>query len=96
MALKGLGMGEEKHSKGKLRAPVMMAVIAVMISLFPLLVACSSEGTSLTGADDPTRASGAERRAEGKPATPEPKMPAAAIKALGAPKHRRPSFPSPT
>ena len=45
MALKGLGMGEEKHSKGKLRAPVIMAVIAVMISLFPLLVACSSQGS---------------------------------------------------
>ena len=38
-------MGGEKHSKGTLRAPVMMAVIAVMISLFPLLVACSSEGS---------------------------------------------------
>src|ERR671912_162592 len=34
-----------QHSQGTLRAPVMMAVIAVMISLFPLLVACSSEGS---------------------------------------------------
>ncbi len=45
MALKGLGMEGEKHSKGTLRASVIMAVIAVMISLFPLLVACSSEGS---------------------------------------------------
>jgi poly-gamma-glutamate synthesis protein (capsule biosynthesis protein) len=45
MALKELGMGGEKRSKGTLRTPVMMAVIAVMISLFPLLVACSSEGS---------------------------------------------------
>src|SRR5215210_9459396 len=34
-----------QHSQGTLRTPVMMAVIAVMISLFPLLVACSSEGS---------------------------------------------------
>src|SRR5918995_2841059 len=34
-----------QHSQGTLRAPVMMAVIAVMISLFPLLFGCSSEGS---------------------------------------------------
>ncbi len=36
-------MRRERHPKGMLRAPVMMAVIAVIISLFPLLVSCSSE-----------------------------------------------------
>ena len=34
-----------QHPQGTLRTPVMMAVIAVMISLFPLLFACSSEGS---------------------------------------------------
>src|SRR5215204_6446280 len=34
-----------QHSQGTLRTPVMMAVIAVMISLFPLLFGCSSEGS---------------------------------------------------
>src|ERR671910_1608761 len=34
-----------QHSQGTLRTPVMMAVIAVMVSLFPLLFACSSEGS---------------------------------------------------
>src|SRR5215204_6033110 len=34
-----------QHSQGTLRAQVMMAVIAVMISLFPLLFGCSSEGS---------------------------------------------------
>ncbi len=38
-------MRGERRPKGTLRTPVMMAVIAVMISLFPLLVACSSEGS---------------------------------------------------
>jgi poly-gamma-glutamate synthesis protein (capsule biosynthesis protein) len=38
-------MRGEKHVKGTLRTPVMIAVIAVMVSLFPLLVACSSEGS---------------------------------------------------
>src|SRR5919112_2058981 len=42
-ALKGLGMSREIHPKGMLRTPVMMAVIAVMISAFPPVVACSSE-----------------------------------------------------
>src|SRR5215210_6076807 len=42
-ALKGLGMRRERHPKGMLRAPVMMAVIVVIISMFPLLVSCSSE-----------------------------------------------------
>jgi poly-gamma-glutamate capsule biosynthesis protein CapA/YwtB (metallophosphatase superfamily) len=35
-----------QHSQGTLRAPVTMAVIAVMISLFSLLFACSSEDGS--------------------------------------------------
>jgi poly-gamma-glutamate capsule biosynthesis protein CapA/YwtB (metallophosphatase superfamily) len=34
-----------QHSQGTLRTPVMMVVVAVMISLFPLLFACSSEGS---------------------------------------------------
>src|SRR5215204_372366 len=34
-----------QHLQGTLRTPVMMAVIAVMISLFSLLFACSSEGS---------------------------------------------------
>ena len=34
-----------QHSQGTLRAPVMMAVIAVMLCLFPLLLGCSSEGS---------------------------------------------------
>src|SRR5215208_2671431 len=34
-----------QHSQGTLRTPVMMAVIVVMISLFPLLFGCSSEGS---------------------------------------------------
>src|SRR5215216_173945 len=34
-----------QHSQGMLRTQVMMAVIAVMISLFPLLLGCSSEGS---------------------------------------------------
>src|SRR5687767_13968619 len=34
-----------EHSRVTLRTPVMMAVIAVMISLFPLLFGCSSEGS---------------------------------------------------
>src|SRR5215211_5814320 len=34
-----------QHSQGTLRTPVMMAVFAVMISLFPLLLGCSSEGS---------------------------------------------------
>jgi poly-gamma-glutamate capsule biosynthesis protein CapA/YwtB (metallophosphatase superfamily) len=38
-------MRGERHSKGTLRAPLMMAVIAVMIALFVLLFACSSEGS---------------------------------------------------
>ncbi len=38
-------MRGEKHTKGPLRTPVMMAVIAVMISTFALLVGCSSEGS---------------------------------------------------
>jgi hypothetical protein len=32
-----------QHSQGTLRAPVMMAVIAVMLCLFPLLIGCFSE-----------------------------------------------------
>jgi hypothetical protein len=32
------------HRRGTFRTPVMMAVIAVMVSLFPLLFGCSSEG----------------------------------------------------
>jgi len=36
-------MRRERHPKGMLRAPVMMAVIVVIISMFPLLVSCSSE-----------------------------------------------------
>jgi hypothetical protein len=40
-----IGLPEKaQHSQGKLRTPGMMAVIAVMISLFPLLFGCSSEG----------------------------------------------------
>jgi hypothetical protein len=35
----------ERLMKGMLRVPVMVAVIAVVISLFPLLGACSSEGS---------------------------------------------------
>jgi hypothetical protein len=31
--------------KGALRAPVIMAVISVVVSLFPLLISCSSEGS---------------------------------------------------
>jgi hypothetical protein len=34
-----------QHSQGTLRTPVLMAVIAVTISLFPLLFGCSSEGS---------------------------------------------------
>jgi poly-gamma-glutamate capsule biosynthesis protein CapA/YwtB (metallophosphatase superfamily) len=34
-----------QHSQGTLRTPVMMVVIAIMISLYPLLFACSSEGS---------------------------------------------------
>ena len=34
-----------QHPQRMLRTPMMMAVIAVMISLFPLLFACSSEGS---------------------------------------------------
>ena len=34
-----------QHPQKMLRTPMMMAVIAVMISLFPLLFACSSEGS---------------------------------------------------
>ena len=45
-----------QHSQGTLRAPVMMAVIAVMISLFPLLFGCSSE-RSKDQADEGQRAS---------------------------------------
>ena len=33
------------NRRGTFRTPVMMAVIAVMVSLFPLLFACSSEGS---------------------------------------------------
>src|SRR5215216_161841 len=38
-------MRGERYSKRTLRTSAMMAVIAVMISLFPLLLACSSEGS---------------------------------------------------
>jgi poly-gamma-glutamate synthesis protein (capsule biosynthesis protein) len=34
-----------QYSQGTLRTPLMMAVVAVMISLFPLLFGCSSEGS---------------------------------------------------
>ena len=34
-----------QHPQRMLRTPMMMAVIAVIISLFPLLFACSSEGS---------------------------------------------------
>jgi hypothetical protein len=34
-----------QHSQRILRVPVMMAVVAVIVSLFPLLFACSSEGS---------------------------------------------------
>ena len=34
-----------QHSQGTLRTPALMAVIAVTISLFPLLFGCSSEGS---------------------------------------------------
>jgi poly-gamma-glutamate synthesis protein (capsule biosynthesis protein) len=38
-------IGLPENAQGTLRTPVMMAVIAVVISLFPLLFACSSEGS---------------------------------------------------
>jgi hypothetical protein len=37
--------GNVQHWRGALRTPVMMAVIAVMISLLPLLFGCFSEGS---------------------------------------------------
>ena len=65
-------MRGEKHAKGPLLTPVMMALIAVMISLFPLLVACSSEGSKdqPDGGQQIDENQQAGRRAEGKPATP--------------------------
>src|SRR5918992_5384281 len=48
-----------QHSQGTLRTPVMMAVIAVVISLFPLLFACSSEGSK-------DQSEGSRRADEGK------------------------------
>ena len=52
-----------QHSQGMLRAPVMMAVIAVMISLFPLLFGCSSEG-SKDHSDGSRRTTGRNRQAD--------------------------------
>ena len=59
MALEGLGMRGDKCSKGMLRTPAVMAVIAVMISLLPLLVACSSEGSE-------DQSAGSRQTGEGK------------------------------
>ena len=55
-------MRGERHLKGTLRAPVMMAVIAVLISLLPLLVSCSSEESR--GQPDRSRQSGEDKRAD--------------------------------
>jgi poly-gamma-glutamate capsule biosynthesis protein CapA/YwtB (metallophosphatase superfamily) len=52
-----------QHSQGTLRAPVTMAVIAVMISLFSLLFACSSEDGSKNQFD------GSRRTDEGQQAS---------------------------
>ena len=38
-----------QHPRRMLHTPMMMAVIAVIISLFPLLFACSSEGSNDQG-----------------------------------------------
>src|SRR5215208_5671171 len=51
-----------QHSQGTLRTPVMMAVIVVMISLFPLLFGCSSEGAK-------DQSDGSRRTDEGQRAT---------------------------
>ena len=61
-------MGGEKRPKGTLRTPVMVAVIVVTISLFPLLVACSSEGSKDqpegSGQSDEGQRTGATRGGE--------------------------------
>jgi poly-gamma-glutamate capsule biosynthesis protein CapA/YwtB (metallophosphatase superfamily) len=49
-----------QNSQGTLRTPVMMAVIAGMFSLFPLLFACSSEG-SKDQSEGSRRTDGAQR-----------------------------------
>jgi poly-gamma-glutamate capsule biosynthesis protein CapA/YwtB (metallophosphatase superfamily) len=51
-----------QHSQGTLRTPVMMVVVAVMISLFPLLFACSSEGSK-------DKSDGSRRTDEGQQAS---------------------------
>src|SRR5215210_2374874 len=50
-----------QHSQGRLRTPVMMAVIAVMISLFPLLFGCSTEGSKDQSSDGSRRTDEAQR-----------------------------------
>ena len=49
----------------KLRAPVLMAIIAVLVSLSPLLISCSSEGSK--GHPGEGRGAGEDRRAGATP-----------------------------
>ena len=55
-------MRDERHSMRTLRAPLMMAVIAVLISLLPLLISCSSEQSG--GQPDGSRRTGEDQRAD--------------------------------
>jgi hypothetical protein len=52
---------DARHRRGMFRTPVMMAVIAVIISLSPLLFGCSSEGSN--GGSDGNRQGDEDRRA---------------------------------
>jgi len=54
-------MRGERHSMGTLRTPLMMAVIAVLISVLPLVVSCSSEGSK--GQPEGSRRAGEDQRA---------------------------------